>query len=293
MDSCFLTGGSSQIGSWLAPELVDCEWEVNLISRGRRPQLNYGPQAHWLTFDLSDRESSLPPANARVLFHTAWIATVLPRLGEFHARGVARLIAFGSTSRFTKVESESNYELEKVAANQRSEQELIEQCERLGIKWTIFRPTLVYGGKQGDRTVSDIVRVISHLGLFPLFGEGKGLRQPVFAQDLAKACVQALDSPATFGRSYNLGGGERLPYVEMVERIFSAMGRKPRFLRMPILAFELAARLARIHPRYRHITSSMARRMQQDMVFDFDDASRDFGYSPRGFCPQLAIGIRT
>jgi nucleoside-diphosphate-sugar epimerase len=285
MDSCFLTGGSSQVGSWLAPELVDRGWEVNLISRGRRTQLDYGARAHWRTFDLSDRESSLPPVNARVLFHTAWIETVLPWIGEFRARGVARLIAFGSTSRFTKIASESKYELEKVAANQRSEQELIEKCERLGIEWTIFRPTLIYGGKQGDRTVSDIVRVISRLGFFPMYGGGKGLRQPVFSKDLAKACLQAVDNPATFRRSYNLGGGERLPYVEMVERIFCAMGRKPRFFRMPIFAFEVAAWLARIHPGYRHITSSMARRMEQDMVFDFDDASRDFGYSPRGFCP--------
>jgi nucleoside-diphosphate-sugar epimerase len=239
---------------------------------------------------LNDGASSLPPVNARVLFHTAWIPTLLPWITEFHARGVRRLIAFGSTSRFTKIESESQFELDKVAANQRSEQELTGQCDRLGIEWTIFRPTLVYGGKQGDRTVSDIVRVISRLGFFPLFGEGKGLRQPVFAEDLAKACLQAPDEPATFGRSYNLGGGERLPYVQMVEQIFRAMGRKPRFVRVPIFAFEVAARIARLHPRYRHITSSMARRMEQDMVFDFDDASRDFGYSPRGFCPQLSIG---
>ena len=69
MDSCFLTGGSSQVGSWLAPQLVDRGWDVNLISRGRRTQLDYGARAHWRTFDLSDRESSLPTVNARVLFH--------------------------------------------------------------------------------------------------------------------------------------------------------------------------------------------------------------------------------
>jgi nucleoside-diphosphate-sugar epimerase len=124
-NSCFLTGGSSQIGSWLAPELVESGWEVNLISRGRRPQLNYGLRANWHILDLSDHEARLPPATAKVLFHTAWIGTVLPWIAEFHARDVSRLIAFGSTSRFTKVESESKYELEKVAANQRSEQELI------------------------------------------------------------------------------------------------------------------------------------------------------------------------
>jgi hypothetical protein len=35
----------------------------------------------------------------------------------------------------------------------------------------------------------------------------------------------------------------------------------------------------------------MARRMQQDMVFDYDDASSDFGYLPQKFRPQLSVGV--
>ena len=40
----------------------------------------------------------------------------------------------------------------------------------------------------------------------------------------------------TFGKAYNLSGGETLSYLEMVRRIFVAQNLKPRFVRVPILA---------------------------------------------------------
>jgi uncharacterized protein YbjT (DUF2867 family) len=100
--------------------------------------------------------------------------------------------------------------------------------------------------------------------------------------------MQVVDCPATFNRIYNLGGGERLPYRRMVERIFSAMDRTPRFLPVPMAGFELAVRLANLHPRYRHLTSSMAARMNQDMVFSIEEARSDFGFAPRKFSPAFA-----
>jgi len=285
--TCFITGGSSQIGTWLVPDLVSQGWSIHLISRGARPQNDYGPRARWHTFDLLNRESKLPDVNARVLFHTASISALLPWLKAFSQKGVTRVIAFSSTSRFTKVKSENAHEQEVVDELRRSESALINECEKLGIAWTIFRPTLIYGGKLGDRNVMDIARVIKKLGFFPVFGDGKGHRQPVHAADLAKACILACNEDSTFNRAYNLSGGEILPYTKMVERIFSAMNQRPRFVRIPLWIFGLAVRVANLHPSYRHLTSSMAKRMQQDMVFPHTEARNDFAYAPRAFRPEL------
>jgi uncharacterized protein YbjT (DUF2867 family) len=167
------------------------------------------------------------------------------------------------------------------------EEAFIATSENLGLGWTILRPTLIYGGKFGDRTVMDIARVIRKFGFFPLLGKGCGLRQPVHSADLAKACIQVVDCPATFNQIYNLGGAECLPYHKMVERIFEAMGKRPRFLPVPLVGFQLAGRLANLHPRSRHLTSSMATRMNQDMIFSIVEASSDFGFQPRAFSPRL------
>jgi nucleoside-diphosphate-sugar epimerase len=287
-NSCYVIGASSQIGSWLVPELVKDDWKVHLISRGLRVKTDYGVNAIWHKVDLMDPGCELPPDPANVLFYT-YVIQLLPSLLEaFRQRGVTRVIAFSSTSRFTKISSDDLGDLDTARTLEAAELAVIETCERLGMQWTIFRPTMIYAGKHGDRNVLDMARVIRRFGFFPIFGNAKGLRQPVHAADLATASMLSCDNPATFNKSYNLGGGEVLSYKAMVERIFAAMGRKPRFVKTPIWLFELAVFFATKLPRFNHITTSMAKRMQYDMTFPFDDAARDFGYQPRKFSPQLS-----
>ncbi len=285
--SCLVVGSSSQIGSWLVPDLVASGWTAHLISRGITRRADDGPSAIWHEFDLRRLDRPFPNVAASVLFHTAGIGAILPWLEQIRAAGVDRVIAFSSTSLLTKATSDSAYDREMIARLAGYEQTFIATCESLGLNWTILRPTMIYGGKFGDRTVMDIARVIRKFGFFPLLGKARGLRQPVHAADLAMACMQAADRPTTFNRIYNLAGAERLPYRVMVERIFVAMGRAPRFFPVPMAGFELAVRVANLHPRYRHLTSSMATRMNQDMVFSIEEASADFGFTPRAFVPRL------
>ena len=97
------------------------------------------------------------------------------------------------------------------------------------------------------------------------------------------ACFAALQSPGAQNHAYNLSGGEALAYREMVSRIFGALGRPPRFLRVPLWSFKLAVLLLRRIPRYRKWSSAMAERMGRDMVFDHSEAAHDLGFAPRSF----------
>lgn len=48
--------------------------------------------------------------------------------------------------------------------------------------------------------------------------------------------------------------------------MFAALGRRPRFLRVPLGLFRLAAVCLRRLPRYRHLTPAMAERMNRDLA---------------------------
>lgn len=282
-----LTGATSTIGSLLVPMLHERGIPVQALGR-KQPA---GAES-WHFLDLADPASDVPAVEAGTLIHTASLWLLPGWLEKFHARGVRRVIAFSSTSRFTKLASASAYELEVVNKLIAAEEHLAAECERLGIAWTIFRPTLIYGGAGGDRNVADIARLIRRFGFFPRFGQAAGRRQPVNARDLALACVQSLDAPASYNKAYNLSGGETLAYVAMVRRIFETLGRKPVFIPVPIWAFRIAVRLARLHPRFAHLTADMALRMQADLVFDHQDAARDFGYQPGRFDPSYLLTLR-
>lgn len=277
-----VTGATSTIGSLLFPMLR--KQGLSTLALGRTP-VSGGAGDSWHFLDLADTTAELGDIEAGALIHTAALWLLPDWLEKFSACGIRRLIAFSSTSRFTKRASASSYELDIVGKLIAAEDRVAAECERLGIAWTIFRPTLIYGGHGGDRNVADIARLIRRFGFFPLFGAGGGLRQPVNARDLAAACLQSLDRVETHNKAYNLSGGETLAYVDMVRRIFETLGRRPIFLRIPFTAFRLAVLIARLHPRFAHLTPDMALRMEADLVFEHGEASRDFGYTPGKFDP--------
>jgi nucleoside-diphosphate-sugar epimerase len=146
----------------------------------------------------------------------------------------------------------------------------------------ILRPTLIYG-RGRDKNLTEIVRFVRRFGFFPLLGLAGGLRQPVHAEDVAAACVSALTSPVAANRTYNLSGGETLPYREMVRRVFATVGKLPHLVMIPRCMFRLAVTALRLLPWYQHWTMEMAERMNRDLVFDHADATRDLGFSPRPF----------
>jgi len=204
------------------------------------------------------------------------------RAAEAAAAGVRQAIAFGSTSRYTKAGSPAAREQRIVASLVAGEESLAAQCVAAGIDWTLFRPTLIHGAGL-DRNVMVIASAIRRLGVFPLVGGGRGLRQPVHADDLASACLAALGHPAAAGKAYDVSGGEVLAYRTMVERVFEALDRRARFVPVPVAVVGLALRALSMLPRYRDFNPEMARRMAADMTFVHDAATRDLGYRPRGF----------
>jgi len=237
----------------------------------------------WLVDDVSTPEVSWPVADA--LIHIAPLRLLTGLLPDFLAKGGRRVICFGTTSRYSKAASGDTQEQAFAAEQVAAETRVAELCEAANAAWTVFRPTLIYGAGM-DRNVTVIARMIRRFGVFPLFGAASGRRQPVHADDLAAACVAVLAEPRTFNSAYDLAGGESLDYRAMVERIFAAEGRTPRFLPVPLAAFRAAMWCMSRIPRFKDFNAEMARRMNEDLVFDSSDATRDFGFAPRKFCPK-------
>lgn len=287
--SLLVTGASSPIGDFLLPRLVAAGHGVIALSRRPRPS---SAGVGWLVADLEGTGAFVPGRRVDVLFHLAPIWLLPAFLERFDPDSrPARVIAIGSTSRWTKAGSESAAERGLAAGLAAGEAALAEWCARYGSAWTVLRPTLVYGAGR-DRNVCTLARWVSKWRFFPFVGSGEGRRQPVHADDLAAACVQVLDCGAACGRAYDLSGGETLAYREMVGRIFDALALRRRFVRIPAAPVYLALRLGARLPMLRGIGPAAVRRMDSDLCFDHGEATRDFGYRPRPFRPTpLELGM--
>ncbi len=274
-------GASSLVGAKLLPRLVAAGCEVVAFTRQAAPAPAPGIGWQGLT-------GAAGPQRAAEIEHWICLAPiwVLPEyFGRLEASGARRVVALSSTSRYTKDDSSDAGEQAVARRLAQAEDEFVRWAEGRGVAWTILRPTLIYGEGR-DRNIAELARFVRRFGFFPVLGAAAGLRQPVHADDVAAACVAALLSPAAAGRAYNLSGGETLSYRAMAERVFAALGRRPRLLPVPLWLLRLALLPLRRLPRFRHWTPAMAERMNRDLVFDHDDARRDLGWTPRPFLPQ-------
>ncbi len=274
-----LIGATSQIGFFLMPRLLRAGFSVHAISRRVQPDFS---AVRWQRVDIEREPKKLRVYSSVNVIHLAPLWSLPSLIPVLAAQGIKRLIAFGSTSRFSKMDSPVKQERDLARALQDAEEELIDLCARNGMTWTLFRPTLVYGCGL-DRNVSRMARFIRRFGFAPLMGSGSGLRQPVHADDLAAAAVAALQNPATCHRAYNLGGGETLTYKEMLVVLFAAYGKTPCFMQVSPRALALLLPLIGLLPRYRDVRKSMFERMNEHLCIDDSAARRDFAYAPRPF----------
>jgi len=283
-----VTGATSIIGKFLLPDLLEVGYEVHAVSRRAAEAVPSNGKLIWHQADIRQTEQ-IPDVNAQTLIHLAPLWLLPPLLPVLDTLQLKRVIGFGSTSVFSKAHSANPAE-RKVATRLAEAEEAVRRfCSASGMDWTIFRPTLVYDCVR-DKNITRIAGFIRRYGFFPLIGQAAGLRQPIHAADLAQACMIALFQPLTFNKAYNLSGGETLSYRQMVERIFSSLGKPAHFLIAPLWLYRLAIRSAMLLPGSQEVTTEMATRMNLDLCFDHAEAISDFGFAPRAFSPEWGGG---
>jgi nucleoside-diphosphate-sugar epimerase len=272
-------GATSLVGRFVLPRLKAAGVETFALSR------TAPGEPGWVRADLSDPdlESKLPLCPTVLSLSPVWH---LPgALAALKARGMTRLVAFSSTSVFTKAASPDAYEREVVRRLTEGEEAVRSFCAAHGVAWTILRPTLIYAEGQ-DQNVTRLARLIIKFGVLPLAGKGEGRRQPVHADDLAAAAIAAAASPLARDKAYDLPGGETLTYRQMAERVFEGLGRRPAIVSAPQGLWRAAFALAR--PFMPGATAQMGARMSEDLTFDGSAAARDFGWNPRPFRPDFS-----
>ena len=275
-----VVGATGIVGGYIVAHLALAGQRPLALSRATRSTDN----ADWVQGDLAAPVGlELPPVET--LFCTVEIGLLADAIPHLDVTSLKRVVAFTSTSIITKLESEIPAERDLLQRLADGERRLIAACEQCGIGWTILRPTLIYAeGRDGN--VSRLARLIAKFGVLPLMGKGRGLRQPVHAEDLAIGAIQAAASAQAINKIYALPGGETLSYRDMIGRIFDALGKPRRIISAPPWMWEAAFAIAK--PFFPHANAAMGRRMSKDMVFDATPAITDFGWKPRAFYPQFA-----
>lgn len=274
-----LTGANGVVGKPMAEHLQATGVAMQSVSRK--------PSEQQLQWDLQHSPSLTTLevlSGCTQLIHCAPIWLLPAHLETLYSLGIKRMVVFSSSSVISKQDSAEPKEQELVALLETAEQAIQQFCEQTEMRFTIFRPSLIYG-RCLDENITHIANFIKKRGFMLLAGQAKGLRQPVQADDLVAATLTVIDHPNTVNKIYTLAGAEQLSYHAMVERIFIGLQKTPRVISVPLWLFRLALKTASLLGSFNY-TAQMANRMNQDLAYSNQAAMDDFAYAPQPFLSQ-------
>lgn len=225
----FLTGGSGFVGSHILRELASRRYRIiPLLRAGSDPPPEAVECVRGDLFDSATLDAGMRGFDA--VIHLVGIIMEKPSKGITFERihvegtravveaarrnGIARYIHMSALG--TRANAASRYHRTKWEAEQ--------IVRRSGLAWTIFRPGLIHGpGGFMAMEAQWAQRAAPPFIAMPYFGKGllglggSGLLQPVYVGDVARAFVDAIESPQSIGKTYDLAGPDRITWPQMHE----------------------------------------------------------------------------
>jgi NADH dehydrogenase len=247
-----VTGASGFIGSALVPRLVAAGHAPRLFLR-RPPRQAPAPPIDVALGDLTDPPTlrrAVAGVDAVVHLGAATSAgrtdpAMAYRVNVGGASALVEACRAGGCRRLVAV-STQHVHLPRPGAYGRTKRIADAIFLRSGLDVTVLRPSLVYGAG-GQGVFARIAALAEKLPVIPVVGPGQWHLRPVWVEDLVGVILQTLARPETIGRTYDVGGLERVTYDEMLAGICAALGKPCRPLHLPVpLCFVLAWLLERV-----------------------------------------------
>jgi len=291
-----MIGGTGFVGS----HLVD-----RLIQDGHTPRLLVRPGSESKVVqaeacELVTGEVSSPEALGRCLEGSDAVIYLIGILREFPTRGITfeALQYRGVVDTISAARQQGVERFLLMSANgiraggtpyQRTKFQAEEALKSSGLRWTIFRPSVIFGDARGrmefcDQLKRDIIdsplpAPLFYPGLLPLKA-GEFELAPVSVADVAAAFALALRDPQTESQTYSLCGPDRLSWKEILTTIAAACGRSKWMLPAPAMGVKAVASLLDRYPWF-PIT-----RGQIEMLLEGNVCTDNDGFSRLGLTPQ-------
>ena len=113
-----------------------------------------------------------------------------------------------------------------------------------GLRWTIFRPSLMFGNeKEGFTNFMTVVRDLLMMApiVVPVLGDGKYRLQPVAVRNVSEGFVKALTTESSIAKRYDVAGPDRYTYNELLDMVSYVTGEYKVKIHQPMFAMKLMA----------------------------------------------------
>jgi nucleoside-diphosphate-sugar epimerase len=143
-----------------------------------------------------------------------------------------------------------------------------------GIKQVVLRPTLMFGWFD-RKHIGWLARFMRKVPLFPVPGNGRYLRQPLFAGDLSAIIASAVQTEIT--GAYNITGQERIDYIDLIRLLKEATGARAHIQKIPYRLFWLMLKVNGLIDKNPAFTAKQLEALVSPDIFEVIDWPRIFG----------------
>jgi dihydroflavonol-4-reductase len=172
------------------------------------------------------------------------------------------------------------------ARSKRESEDLVLRAHVEGRVWaTAVRPTVVYGRR--DRQFVPRMAVLIEKAVIPRLHGGRSIMSVVHAENVAAGAVLAATSDIAGGKSYNLANDFDVSVRDFFELAGEGLGRRPRWVPMPLWLARAALRVAKgvtrlaTGGRVNLVARSAIDFISQDNPFSSDRARHELGWNPQ------------
>jgi nucleoside-diphosphate-sugar epimerase len=280
----FVTGGTGFTGSHVVPLLSKNGYKVRCLYRpGSDRSVLPGSEIEWALGDISDTDAlsaSMQGTDALVNVASLGFGHADSILRAAKDTGIQRAVFVSTTAIFTQLNASSKRV--RVAAEN--------AIEASGLKYTILRPTMIYGSPR-DRNMWRLIRFMRSSPIVPVFGDGNSLQQPIYVGDVAQAIISCLCNDQTIGKSYDIASKYPLTYNQVIDTISGQLKRhvwKVHIPSTPVVG--LLKFFERVHIPF-PIKAEQVLRLNENKNFSYAEAEGDFGFNPLAFEEGIEIEL--
>lgn len=144
-----------------------------------------------------------------------------------------------------------------------------------GIPCCILRPTLMFGWFD-RKHMGWLARFMKRSPVFPIPGNGRFLRQPLYVGDFCDIIISAIARPRP-GEAYNISGQHKIDYIDLMRAVKEASGASARIVTIPYGLFKLMLDTYALIDRDPPFTSKQLKALVTPDVFEVIDWPAIFG----------------
>jgi nucleoside-diphosphate-sugar epimerase len=158
-----------------------------------------------------------------------------------------------------------------------------------GFSAIVLRPTLMFGWFD-RKHLGWLARFMQRMPLFPIPGDGRYLRQPLFAGDFCDIVMSCVERRPT--GDYNITGLEPIDYVDLIRAVREACGASSRIVPVPYPLFWSMLFVYGLFSRDPPFTTKQLQALVTPDVFEVIDWPGLFAVKPTALKAALAETYR-